>query len=263
MNSDSAPPLPQRKVAENPPPENRPPQVELKTEQGNLLLILPTEAEASAQINWQIICEQLKNRLQGNDRFWQSQMSVHLVAQDRLLDGRQLKAIADTLANAQLQLQRVCTSRRQTAVAAATAGYSVEQQIVLSSLIVPEATPDSRLKEPLYLETTVRSGAEIHHPGTVVILGDVNPGGIVVAGGDILVWGRLRGVAHAGSEGNLECRIMTLQMQPTQLRIADYVARAPEKPPSQFYPELAYVTTEGIRIARATDFSKTHLLSNS
>ncbi|AFZ13018.1 septum site-determining protein MinC [Crinalium epipsammum PCC 9333] len=263
MNSDSALPLPQPKVGENPPTENSPLQVQLKTEQGKLLLILPTEAETSAQINWQIFCEQLKNRLQGNDRFWQSQMPVHLVAQDRLLDGRHFKAIADTLGNAQLQLQRVYTSRRQTAVAAATAGYAVEQQVVFSSLKTAEVKPDTRLKDPLYVETTVRSGAEIHHPGTVVILGDVNPGGIVVAGGDILVWGRLRGVAHAGSEGNSECRIMALQMQPTQLRIADYVARAPEKPPSQFYPEVAYVTTEGIRITKATDFSKTHLLSNS
>jgi septum site-determining protein MinC len=241
MNSDSALPLSQPKVAENPAPENRPLQVQLKTEQGKLLLIFPTEAEAPAQINWQILCEQLKNRLQGNDRLIAPQMPVHLVAQDRLLDGRHFKAIADTFA-----------------VAAATAGYAVEQQSVLSALKTSEALPD-RLKNSLYLETTVRSGAEIHHPGTVIIRGDVNPGGIVVAGGDILVWGRLRGVAHAGSEGNSECRIMALQMQPTQLRIADYVARAPEKPPSQFYPEVAYVTTEGIRITRATDFSKTHL----
>ncbi|PLZ37043.1 septation ring formation regulator EzrA, partial [Fischerella thermalis WC542] len=95
------------------------------------------------------------------------------------------------------------------------------------------------------------------HPGSVIILGDVNPGGIVVADGDILVWGRLRGVAHAGARGNRECLIMALQMEPTQLRIADAVARAPEKLPMQFYPEVAYVTHQGIRIGRASDFSKT------
>jgi septum site-determining protein MinC len=97
---------------------------------------------------------------------------------------------------------------------------------------------------------------EIRHPGTVVILGEVNPGGIVVAAGDILVWGRLRGFAHAGAFGNSECLIMALQMEPTQLRIADYVARSPETPPAQFYPEVAYVTPEGIRIALAADFAK-------
>jgi septum site-determining protein MinC len=56
---------------------------------------------------------------------------------------------------------------------------------------------------------------------------------------------------------------MALQMEPTQLRIADAVARAPETPPAQFYPEVAYVTPQGIRIARATDFSRTHFLLNS
>jgi septum site-determining protein MinC len=52
-------------------------------------------------------------------------------------------------------------------------------------------------------------------------------------------------------------------MEPTQLRIADAVARAPGTPPTQFYPEVAYVTPEGIRITRATDFSKTHFSLNS
>jgi septum site-determining protein MinC len=119
------------------------------------------------------------------------------------------------------------------------------------------------MAEPLYLQLTVRSGVEIRHPGTIVILGDLNPGGAVIAEGDIFVWGRLRGVAHAGAGGNRECRIMALQMEPTQLRIADAVARAPESPPAQFYPEVAYVTPQGIRIARAADFSKTNVLLNS
>jgi septum site-determining protein MinC len=80
-------------------------------------------------------------------------------------------------------------------------------------------------------------------------LGDVNPGGSVVAAGDILVWGRLRGIAHAGAKGNSNCRIMALEMQPTQLRIAGYVARAPQKQLTHYVPEVAYVTQSGIRIS--------------
>jgi septum site-determining protein MinC len=125
-----------------------------------------------------------------------------------------------------------------------------------SSLNQKPSQPVQPLADPLYLQTTVRSGVEIRHPGTVVILGDLNPGGNIVAAGDILVWGRLRGIAHAGAQGNTQCLIAALQMEPTQLRIADYVARAPEPPP-QFYPEVAYITPEGIRIARSADFSKT------
>ena len=106
---------------------------------------------------------------------------------------------------------------------------------------------------------TVRSGTEIRHPGTVIILGDINPGGIVVAEGDIVIWGRLRGIAHAGAGGNRECLIMSLQMEPTQLRIADAVARSPEKSPMQVFPEVAHITPAGIRIARANDFSRNQL----
>jgi septum site-determining protein MinC len=257
MTSDSALPLPVPAISESPPEEKRNLQVHLKSEDGALLLILPTEAE-TVNTTWTDLWEQLKHRLNAGERFWQPQSSVHLMAQDRLLDARQLQEIVTALSEAQLQLKRVYTNRRQTAVAAATAGYSVEQQMPFSALNLNPKVAVKALADPLYLETTVRSGVEIRHSGTVVILGDLNPGGTVVAAGDIVVWGRLRGFAHAGAHGNSQCLILALQMEPTQLRIADYVARAPETPPPQFYPEVAYVTPEGIRITRSAEFSKTN-----
>lgn len=239
-------------------------QVLFKSQDGRLLLILPAEAKTPSVVqNWHDLWQQLKQRLNGGNRFWLPNTAVDLMATDRLLDGRQLQAIADALGEVQLQLKRVYTSRRQTAVAAATSGYSVEQQVSVSAFNQAPAPPPPPLSEPLYLQMTVRSGIEIRHPGTVVILGDLNPGGIVVADGDILVWGRLRGVAHAGAGGNPECLIMALQMQPTQLRIADHVARAPQTQPTRFYPEVAYVTSEGIRIAQSADFSKSQSLLKS
>lgn len=232
-------------------------QVHLKSIAGIVMLILPPEVETPAAITFSELVEQLQQRLVAGDRFWQLEAKVHLIAQDRLLDGRQLQTLSQALQPGGLTLVRVITNRRQTAVAAASAGYSVEQQLPLKTL---NTSPEKEtVLESLYLETTVRSGREINYPGTVVILGDVNAGGLIVATGDILVWGKLKGVAHAGAKGNSQCRIMALEMQPTQLRIADAVARAPENPPQQYYPEVAYITAEGIRIARATDFSKYHL----
>jgi septum site-determining protein MinC len=235
-------------------------QVQFKNEVGKLLVILPTESQLPAsEVAWSDIWQQLKVRLNAGDRLRTPNTPVYLIAHDRLLDGRQLQDLADSFSEVQLQLKSVATSRRQTAIAAVTAGYSVEQlqpQTSLSS--VTQTTPTTQA-DALYLEMTVRSGVEIRHPGTVILLGDVNPGGIVVAEGDILVWGRLRGIAHAGAGGNRECLIMALQMEPTQLRIADAVARAPEKLPSQFSPEVAHITPQGIRIVRATDFSRNQL----
>jgi septum site-determining protein MinC len=140
-------------------------------------------------------------------------------------------------------------------VAASTAGFSVEQ----TPLIHFNQAEPQPLADPLYLETTVRSGVEIRHPGTVVVLGDVNPGSSIIADGDVLVWGALRGVAQAGAAGNTRCLIMALRLHPTQIRIADVVARAPAAPDVDS-PEVAYVTQEGIRITKAADFSKDRLL---
>ncbi|MEH1769524.1 MAG: septum site-determining protein MinC [Nostoc sp.] len=232
-------------------------QVQLKSKEGRLLLILPPESQASAsELTWSDIWQQIRQRLSAGDRFRISNTPVHLMAQDRLVDARQLQELAEALSEVQLRLISVSTSRRQTAIAAVTSGYSVEQLQPVTSLSSEPVATAIPQEDALYLEMTVRSGVEIRHPGTVIILGDLNPGGIVIADGDIIIWGRLRGIAHAGAGGNSECLIMALQMEPTQLRIADAVARAPEKPPMQFSPEVAHITPQGIRIARATDFSR-------
>ncbi|MBR8828663.1 MAG: septum site-determining protein MinC [Gomphosphaeria aponina SAG 52.96 = DSM 107014] len=232
-------------------------QVSLKSEGEKVLLILPTSGKTEQQTDWSVLWQDLKYRLQGSEHAWQAGTAVHLLAKDRLLDGRQLQTIAETLKEVKLQLKWVCTSRRQTAVAAATAGYSVQQEKMLPAInLEVEQSQQQQLAEPLYLQTTVRSGSEVRHPGTIIIQGDCNPGGIIIAAGDILVWGSLRGIAHAGAMGNREAKIMALRMEPTQLRIADLIARAPESPPSQLMPEVAYITPEGIRIAQTINFAK-------
>ena len=238
-------------------------QVYLKTESERLLLVLPAEEEMVLNMPWSEVWQELKHRLQAREQSWQAGTAVSLLARDQLLDVRQLQTIAETLSEVNLCLEKVCTSRRQTAVAAATAGYSVEQKAVDVTLNEPSEgkTQALSLADPLYLQNTVRSGVEVRHPGTVVVFGDLNPGGIIIAAGDIFIWGRLRGIAHAGAQGNRQSRILALQMEPTQLRIANVVARAPKVPPKSFEPEIAYVASEGIRLSQAIDFAKTHSFS--
>ncbi|MEO0405781.1 MAG: septum site-determining protein MinC [Cyanobacteria bacterium P01_A01_bin.135] len=231
------------------------PQVRFKRKDGRLLLLLPPEDKTAA--DWNEVWQQLKQRLAAAERFWEANTPVHLMAGDRLLDTRQLQSIADSLSQEKLLLKRVYTSRRQTAVAAATAGYSVEQHESVAHLSSKtKADQGASPVDALYVETTVRSGVEVRHTGSVIVLGDVNPGGTVVADGDVIVWGTLRGVAQAGAAGNRKCRIMALRMEATQLRIADAVARSPETPPDEYCPEVAHATASGIRIVRAQDFSR-------
>lgn len=84
--------------------------------------------------------------------------------------------------------------------------------------------------EPAILvQRTLRSGYRIEHPGHVIVLGDVNPGAEVVAGGNVIVWGHLRGVVHAGAQGDPEAVVCALDLSPMQLRIAGAVAVTPAR----------------------------------
>lgn len=75
----------------------------------------------------------------------------------------------------------------------------------------------------------VRSGQTQHHDGDVLLIGDVNPGGTISSTGHILILGSLRGLAHAGIDGNHDAVIAASYLQPTQLRIAGVVSRPPDE----------------------------------
>ncbi len=87
--------------------------------------------------------------------------------------------------------------------------------------------PEKEL-ETLLIKRTIRSGQRLYHDGNIVILGDVNPGAEVVATGDIIIIGTFRGVAHAGAGGNEDAIIVATSLRPTQIRIADFITRAPD-----------------------------------
>lgn len=81
----------------------------------------------------------------------------------------------------------------------------------------------------LWVNKTLRSGMRIEFASHVVVFGDVNMGAEVVAGGSVIVWGRLRGVVHAGAQGNRDAVVCALDLSPTQLRIADEIAVSPAR----------------------------------
>jgi len=76
----------------------------------------------------------------------------------------------------------------------------------------------------LYHRGTLRGGQALHNLGNLVVIGDVNPGAELVASGDIVVFGALRGVAHAGAQGDRGARVIALELAATQLRIASAIA---------------------------------------
>jgi septum site-determining protein MinC len=91
----------------------------------------------------------------------------------------------------------------------------------------------------------VRSGQILEVQGDLLLIGDVNPGGTVIAGGNIFVMGALRGNAHSGVHGNKDSVIVASVMKPSQLKIANIINRAPDPMPDEGNEmECAYINTE-------------------
>ena len=75
----------------------------------------------------------------------------------------------------------------------------------------------------------IRSGQVLHVKGDLLLVGDVNPGGKVVATGNIFIMGKLKGIAHAGYPDNRQAVVVCGKMMPQQIRIADLLTRAPDE----------------------------------
>jgi septum site-determining protein MinC len=125
-------------------------------------------------------------------------------------------------------------------VAAAALGLEAEREMEPAPLA--RTAPGPMAARLTIHQGTLRSGDHLQAEGSVLVLGDVNPGARITAGGHVLVWGRLRGVAHAGCHGDATARIMALQLRPLQLRIGAKVARGPQDiPPTGFAEEARLV----------------------
>ena len=105
--------------------------------------------------------------------------------------------------------------------------------------------PQAQGGAALVVRRTLRSGQRVINDGPIIVLGDVNPGAEVVSGGHVVVWGHLRGRVEAGAVYE-DSRVCALNLAPTQLRIGDAIARAPEEPGRVPVPEVAREQGGGI-----------------
>ena len=77
--------------------------------------------------------------------------------------------------------------------------------------------------ETKFIRGNLRSGQREEFSGSIAILGDLNYGAEVIAGENIIVTGRIRGMAHAGANGNKKAIISANAIDSTQVRIANVV----------------------------------------
>lgn len=106
------------------------------------------------------------------------------------------------------------------------------------------------VNDTVYHEGSLRSGQKISHNGSVVVLGDVKPGGEIFATGNVIILGALKGLVHAGYNGNTDCYVAALELSPAQMRIANLIVSIPEfRRKSPGGPSYAYIQDGQIYIA--------------
>lgn len=121
-----------------------------------------------------------------------------------------------------ISIKSITNGNEETIETKAQESYKMQEEVNHEE-VEKEIVDTSSLPETLYVEANLRSGQLIRYPGNVFVLGDVNPSAEIIAAGDIIVWGSLRGIAHAGADGDTEAKIVAMKLQAGQIRIANKI----------------------------------------
>jgi len=179
-------------------------------------------------VDFTVILENLKVKLESAVVFFTEGTTVEVPAKVRILTTEQQEDLTKLLAIYGLVFRK-----------------TTEQQIVAT-----KANVEIEELQTLFVAKTLRGGQEVRHNGCVVIMGDVNPGAEVIAGGDIIIRGTCRGVVHAGAYGNIEATITANRLLASQIRIASLIARAPDHLDQPEYTEMASIKDGNVIIER-------------
>ena len=180
---------------------------------------------------------------------------VALMIGPRVLAESDMREARDVLAHYDVTLWAVVADEVETARIASGLGLDVpppapppapagprKWEVAVETEAAPapvsiEESPDAGL----VTRRTLRSGQSLRHPGSIVVIGDVNPGAELIAGGNVVVWGKLRGTVHAGALGDEAAIVCALDLAPTQLRIGIHITRSPDDRRRKPRPEVARV----------------------
>lgn len=201
------------------------------------LLVTVGDAES-----WPLTAHGLLTRIdQATDFFKGAKLA--LAVGPRALSAADLGRLRDDLSERNVSLWAVLSDSPLTTKAAQALGLNVALPTSTPAKREQpdrEVNPEEVRQEAVFLRRTLRSGRSVRHPGHVIVVGDVNAGAEIVADGDVVVWGHLRGTVHAGAGGDAEAVVCALDLAPTQLRIADLIAISPAHK-GEPRPEMAHI----------------------
>lgn len=198
--------------------------------------------------DWGSVVSELTTRIDDQSSFFRG-ATIVLQLQDRVLQRPDLARLVSLFEAREVELVSVLSTSATTQGATRQLGLSIDLDNITRSPSREQPPPyPEKLFEGtvdgtagILINRTLRSGHSVKNPGHVVILGDVNPGAEVIAGGDVIVWGHLRGIVHAGAMGDDSCVVCALDLQPTQLRISSLISISPPGKRRKPRPERAYI----------------------
>ena len=208
--------------------------IDIKGIRDGLLVTLPSGG-------WQDVRQLLIDAVAQQADFFRG-ARVALQVAERELGAAELGSLRDELSGSEVTLWAVLSTADITRAAAADLGLARELSALTGQASTERPTHDSALpgEEAILIERTLRSGHSVRYPGHVIVVGDANPGSEIIAGGHVVVWGHLRGVVHAGAEGDEGAVVCALDLAPTQLRIASHISVSPARK-GKPKPEMALV----------------------
>jgi len=203
---------------------------------GLFIVLSPTE-------EWQVITSELAERIDQQSAFFAG-AKVTVDVGERPVPKYELGSLKALLERRGLTLWSVLSDSHTTIDSAQALDLKTSTGNLVPGRDDTEGTETDSEEDGtvgLMIKRTLRSGRTVHSAGHVVVYGDVNPGAQIVAAGDVIIWGKLRGSVHAGVDGDETAVVCALDMTPTQLRIAKYITTSPPDKRRNPRPEVASI----------------------
>lgn len=180
----------------------------------------------------------IRKKFQESARFFRG-VGLAVSFEGRTLTSEEINAIVNTICeNSEIEISCVIDTDKA-------------REAFFKSVLEEKAKEEADGKAPgdgQFYKGTLRSGQVLEAEGSIIILGDVNPGARIVAKGNIIVLGALCGTAIAGLGRRKPAVVVALEMNPIQIRIGEVTARMGGKMKPSGNAQIAYLKLGTIHI---------------
>lgn len=192
------------------------------------------------KVSFEIIKKALKVKITEARKFF-SNSKVSISFEGRVLTDNEQKDLVDIITN-NSDMEVICIIENEELIPYNTHN-EVDEDVSNTDLL------NLNYEKALFHRGTLRSGQLLEIDNSVIIMGDVNPGAHVIAKGNVIVLGSLKGTVHAGHNNTSHPFVVALSMEPMQIKIGEIIGRSPDDNKiSLNKPQIAYVDNNRICI---------------